>query len=159
MAKEKGRSTTALVEQLVEPVLRQMGFTVWDVRYEKEGPDYFLRILIDKNDGYMDMNACEEATRAINPVIDEADPIDGSYYLEVGSPGLGRKLTRPQHFEMLKGQEVTAHLIRPENGLRDITGILCGGDDEICIEADGQTYRLAKNTVSYVKLNDDKDLF
>lgn len=159
MAKEKGKSTVLAVEELVTPVLNQMGFEVWDVRYEKEGPDYFLRILIDKKDGYMDMDACEEATRAINPIIDSADPIDGSYYLEVGSPGLGRKLTRPRHFEMMKGKEVTAHLIRPENGLKDITGLLCGTGDEICIEADGQIYRLGKNAVSYVKLNDDDDLF
>ena len=92
MAKEKG-GTVQAVEALVAPVLARLGMRLWDVRFEKEGPDWFLRIFIDRDEP-LDMNACEDATRAINPVLDEADPISQSYYREVGSPGLGCKLTQ-----------------------------------------------------------------
>ena len=81
MAKAKsGHNTVATVEALVRPVVEGMGLSLWDVRFEKEGPDWFLRIYIDKPGG-LDIVTCEEATRAINPVIDEADPIDQSYYI------------------------------------------------------------------------------
>ena len=111
MAKGKGGGTVGTVEALVTPVLEQLGMRLWDVRFEKEGPDWFLRIYIDRDEP-LDLNACEEATRAINPVIDAADPIDQSYFMEVGSPGLGRKLTRDVHFEAMRGRRVAAHLIR-----------------------------------------------
>ena len=112
MAKGKGGGTVGTVEALVMPVLEQLGMRLWDVRFEKEGPDWFLRIYIDRDEP-LDLNACEEATRAINPVIDAADPIDQSYFMEVGSPGLGRKLTRDVHFEAMRGRRVAAH---PRNG-------------------------------------------
>ena len=109
MAKGKGGGTVGTVEALVTPVLEQLGMRLWDVRFEKEGPDWFLRIYIDRDEP-LDLNACEEATRAINPVIDAADPIDQSYFMEVGSPGLGRKLTRDVHFEAMRGRRVACLL-------------------------------------------------
>ena len=105
-----------------------MGLRLWDVVFEKEGPDWYLRILIDR-DGTMDTDTCAEVSHALDPILDEADPIDQSYYLEVGSPGLGRKLTRPEHYEALKGQKVRAKLIRPNaDGVRELSGILTGRD-------------------------------
>ncbi|MFQ9679155.1 MAG: ribosome maturation factor RimP [Ruthenibacterium lactatiformans] len=128
MAKGKGGGTVGTVEALVTPVLEQLGMRLWDVRFEKEGPDWFLRIYIDRDEP-LDLNACEEATRAINPVIDAADPIDQSYFMEVGSPGLGRKLTRDAHFEAMRGRRVAAHLIRATAaGEKDVAGILQGKD-------------------------------
>lgn len=159
MAKAQ-QNTVQTVEKLVTPVLQQMGLRLWDVRFEKEGPEWFLRIFIDR-DTPLDINTVEEATRAINPVIDAADPIEQSYFMEVGSPGLGRKLTRDAHFEALKGQKVLAHLYRAtQNGEKDLEGILC--------EKQGKTLTLTQNgeqrtvdmaDVSYVKLCDDEDLF
>ena len=80
MAKGKGGGTVGTVEALVTPVLEQLGMRLWDVRFEKEGPDWFLRIYIDRDEP-LDLNACEEATRAINPFIDAADPIYQSYFM------------------------------------------------------------------------------
>ena len=99
----------AAVEAIVRPVVEGMGLRLWDVRFEKEGPDWFLRVLIDR-DTPLDTDTCEAVSRAIDPLLDEADPIDQSYYLEVGSPGLGRKLTRPEHFAALAGQKCAARL-------------------------------------------------
>ena len=119
MAKYQKRNTVAEVEALVTPTLEELGFAVWDVRFEKEGPNWFLRILIDRADGEtMDTDACELASRAVDPIIDEADPIEQSYFLEVGSPGLGRRLTRTRHYEACEGEAVSArfiHTVRAEH--------------------------------------------
>ena len=154
MAKGKGGGTVGTVEALVTPVLEQLGMRLWDVRFEKEGPDWFMRIYIDRDEP-LDLNACEEATRAINPVIDAADPIDQSYFMEVGSPGLGRKLTRDVHFEAMRGRRVAAHLIRAT------AGILQGKDGArvTLLLDDGSETVIEEKEASYFKLCDDEDLF
>ena len=161
MAKAKsGHNTVQIVEQLVRPVVEGMGLSLWDVRFEKEGPDWFLRVYIDKPGG-LDIDTCEDATRAINPVIDEADPIDQSYYLEVGSPGLGRRMTRPEHFAKYMGQKIAARLIRPdENGCREYAGILAGFEGQtVTLEAPEGTVQFELPAASFVKLCDDENLF
>ena len=154
-------SAVKVVEALVRPVVEGMDLRLWDVRFEKEGPDWFLRVLIDRDEP-LDTDTCEAVSRAIDPLLDEADPIEQSYYLEVGSPGLGRRLTRPEHYEQLKGQKCAAHLIRPdEQGRRDYAGILQGLDaDGNVTLADGEeTYTFPVKSAGYVKLCDDEDLF
>lgn len=161
MAKGKGGgSTVQTVEALVRPVVEALGLTLWDVRFEKEGPDWFLRVLIDREGG-LDMNACEEAGRAINPVIDEADPIDRSYFLEVGSPGLGRRLTRDEHFTALLGQKVAARLIRPNaEGRRELEGELASYEEGlVTLHTPGGPVSFERKDAGFVKLCDDEDLF
>ena len=140
MAKQQNSGgAVKTVEALARPVVEGMGLRLWDVRFEKEGPDWFLRILLD-----------------------EADPIEQSYYLEVGSPGLGRRLTRPEHYEALKGQKCAAHLIRPdEAGRRDIEGILQGldADGNATLVNGEETYTFPVKMAGYVKLCDDENLF
>lgn len=158
--KGKGGATAAAVEALVRPVIEELGLRVWDVRYEKEGPDHFLRVFIDRDEP-LDIDTCERATRAINPVLDAADPIDESYYLEVGGPGLGRRLTRDAHFDAMRGREVLAHLIRPdETGAREVRGVLVGkADGVIALECAGARRELDAKAVSWCKLCDDDGLF
>ena len=107
--------------------------------------------------------SCEAVSRAIDPILDAADPIDQSYYLEVGSPGLGRRLTRPEHYAALKGQKCAAHLIRPdEQGRRDISGTLLGLDEDgtaTLLDENGQKLHFAVKMAGYVKLCDDENLF
>lgn len=160
MANNKGGSVAASVEALVAPVLQELGLRVWDVRFEKEGPDWFLRVLIDR-DTPLDLNTCEAATRAIDPILDEADPISQSYFLEVGSPGLGRRLTRAAHFDAMQGRKITAHLIRADaNGARDITGTLTGRDGtRVTIETEQGAYSVEEKDAGWFKLCDDEDLF
>ena len=127
MAKGKNHQpggAAAVVEALVRPTVEGFGLRLWDVRFEKEGPDWFLRVLIDRDEP-LDTDTCEAVSRAIDPILDEADPIDQSYYLEVGSPGLGRKLTRPEHYEAVRGQKVSVRLYRAnENGVKEFSGLL-----------------------------------
>lgn len=162
MAKaSSGQNTVQLVEELVRPVIEGLGFQLWDVRFEKEGPDWFLRVFVDRQGERMDLDACEQVSRAIDPVIDKADPIKESYFMEVGSPGLGRKLTRPEHFTPYMGQKVAVRLIRPdEEGQRDYEGQLAAfenGAFTLQIENDKKTFLLT--AASFVKLCDDEDLF
>lgn len=153
-------STVAVVERLVRPTVEGMGLQLWDVRFEKEGPDWFLRILIDR-DTPLDTDTCEAVSRAIDPILDQADPIEQSYYLEVGSPGLGRRLTRPEHYEALKGQKCLAHLIRPDDkGRRELSGELVGlQDGTVTLNTPEGTESFPLEAASYVKLCDDEDLF
>ena len=163
MAKQSGGNTAQRVEALVRPIVEGMGLRLWDVVFEKEGPDWYLRVLIDKTDGTtMDTDTCADVSHALDPILDEADPIEQSYYLEVGSPGLGRRLTRPEHYEQLKGQKCAAHLIRPdEQGRRDAEGILEGlsADGMVTLKSDDGDYTFPAKAAGYVKLCDDEDLF
>ena len=160
MAKQSGGNTAQRVEALVRPTVEGMGLRLWDVVFEKEGPDWYLRILIDR-DGTMDTDTCAEVSHALDPILDEADPIDQSYYLEVGSPGLGRKLTRPEHYEALKGQKVRVKLIRPNaDGVREFSGILTGREGStVTVNTDAGAVTFEVNAASSVNLCDDKDLF
>ena len=142
-------------------MVEENGCKLWDVEYVREGGEWFLRLYIDK-DGGVDISDCEAVSRAIDPLLDEADPIEQSYYLEVGSPGLGRRLTRPEHYEALKGQKCAAHLIRPdEAGRRDIEGILQGldADGNATLVNGEETYTFPVKMAGYVKLCDDENLF
>lgn len=160
--KGKGGNTVQTVETLIAPVIEALGLRLWDVRFEKEGPDWFLRIYLDR-DTPLDIASCEEATRAINPVIDEADPIAQSYYMEVGSPGLGRKLAKDAHFAAKQGEQVCAHLYRAtEAGEKDVTGILVGKTGTtvtLRMETDGTERLIDVKDAAYFKLCDDLDLF
>ncbi|MFV0412708.1 MAG: ribosome maturation factor RimP [Oscillospiraceae bacterium] len=159
MANQTG-NIAAKAEQLVRPVIEGLGLRLWDVRFEKEGADWLLRVLIDRDEP-LDTDTCEVASRAIDPVLDQADLISQSYFLEVGSPGLGRRLTRDEHFDALAGQKVQAHLIRPgEGGSREVTGTLLGkqGGTVRLATPEGEVEIEAK-AAGYFKLCDDEDLF
>lgn len=118
----------------------------------------YLRIIIDKEGG-VNIDDCEQMSRAFDPVLDEADPISSAYYLEVSSPGLGRPLTRPAHFERLMGSEARLHTIRPIDGQRDFVGLLAAYNGDVTLSIDGTERTFLKGEISSVKLNDDADLF
>ena len=163
MAKGKNHQpggAAAVVEALVRPTVEGFGLRLWDVRFEKEGPDWFLRVLIDRDEP-LDTDTCEAVSRAIDPLLDEADPIEQSYYLEVGSPGLGRRLTRPEHYEQLKGQKIRVKLIRPNaDGVREFSGILTGREGStVTVNTDAGAVTFEVNAASSVNLCDDEDLF
>ena len=123
MAEKKKGSTTEIVRALAEPLAKELGLIIWDVTFTKEGADWYLRIFIDKEGG-VGIDDCVDLTHAINPVLDSEDPIPQEYTLEVSSPGINRKLTRPEHFEAFLEAPVRVKLIRPlENGVRELEGM------------------------------------
>ena len=151
---------TDLTARLAAPIVEEQGCSLWDVEYVKEAGTWYLRVLIDKEGG-VDILDCENISRALSDLLDEADPIDQSYYLEVGSPGLGRKLTRPEHYEQLKGQKIRAKLIRPNaDGVRELAGILTGREGTtVTLDTDNGPVAFEVNAASSVQLCDDEDLF
>lgn len=132
MTQPKGRKNTAAVcEELAAPVAQELGVYIWDTIYEKEGAGWYLRYFIDKDaDGGVTIEECETFSRTMSTLLDEADPIKQSYCLEVGSPGIERKLTKDWHFDKYMGSNVFVRLIRPVEGQRDFCGQLAGFNPE-----------------------------
>ena len=143
---------TELVASLAEPVVKEHGCELWDVEYVREGSDYFLRIYLDKADG-VDINDCEKISRAMDPILDEKDPIEGSYHFEVCSAGLERTLKRPSDFERFMGSTITVKLYRPRNGLKEIPCVLEGYDNgRVTVTAGKETITFEKSEVALVRL-------
>ena len=125
------RNTADVVSELVAPYAKELGFELYDVEYVKEGADYFLRVFIDKPDGAISSDDCEKMSRAIDPVLDEADPIPDSYYLEVSSVGLDRPLKKQKDFERFNGQQIEVRLFKAEDGVKEFVGTLSGYEDGV----------------------------
>ena len=143
---------TELVASFAEPIVKQHGCELWDVEYVREGSEYFLRLYLDKEGG-VDINDCEAVSRAVDPILDEKDPIQGSYHFEVCSAGLERALKRPSDFARFMGSAITVKLYRPRNGLKEIPGILRGYEDgKVTVEAGKETITFEKSEVALVRL-------
>lgn len=106
-------NTVSIVWDIAEPIARELGLTLWDVRFVKEGASWYLRVFIDKEGG-VGIDDCVDMSHALNKPLDEADPIDQSYCLEVSSPGIERELKRDAHFEQMLGRKINIRLIRPD---------------------------------------------
>ncbi|MBE6985659.1 MAG: ribosome maturation factor RimP [Ruminococcaceae bacterium] len=119
---------TEQVWQFSEPLVEACGCTLWDVEYVREGGDWFLRLYIDKFGG-VDIDDCEAVSRAVDPVLDEKDPIPESYRFEVCSAGLERVLKRPSDFERYIGEKIMIKLYRPKNGCKEFAAVLKSYDD------------------------------
>lgn len=158
MAEKKKGNTTDIVYGLAKPFADELGLSIWDVQFIKEGADWFLRIFIDKPEG-INIDDCVNLTRLVNPVLDSEDPISQEYTFEVSSCGINRKLTKPQHFQAMLEAAIKVRLIRPaENGQREFEGILIEADDsgnfEMIVEED-LTVSFNKKECSWVILLDD----
>ena len=90
------KNTVGIVTDLVRPITDELGLDLWDVRFEKEGSIWYLRVFLDKEEG-VNIDDCENVSRRLSPILDEVDPIAQSYTLEVSSPGIGRDLRRHIH--------------------------------------------------------------
>ena len=143
---------TEIVAGFARTVVEEKGCTLWDVEYVREGSDYFLRLYIDKEGG-VDITDCEAISRAVDPILDERDPIPESYHFEVCSAGLERALKRPSDFEQFMGSPIMVKLYRPRNGLKEIPGILRGYEDgRVTAECGKETITFEKSEVALVRL-------
>ena len=156
--KKKG-NVAQRVWELSQPLAGELGLSLWDVQFVKEGADWFLRVFIDKEGG-VSIDDCVDMTHALSPVLDKEDPIPQEYLLEVSSPGLERKLTRPQHFAAYLGRPVRAKLIRPlENGERELCGVLLRAEEsgELELQLDEETsVTLEKKECSSIQAVDEE---
>jgi len=144
--------TTDLVAKLALPVVEAAGCSLWDVEYVREGSERFLRVYIDKEGG-VNITDCETVARAMDPILDEADPIAESYHFEVCSAGLERALKRPADFDRFMGSPILVKLYRPRNGLKEIPGVLRGYEDgKVTVDAGKETVTFEKSEVALVRL-------
>lgn len=143
------------VKPLVDAAVLSEGCTLWDIDYLREGADYVLRITLDTGrDGAVDIEDCERVHRALDPLLDEADPIENSYYLQVSSPGVERDITLPRHVEALTGERVEVRLFAPINKSRVIVGTLDGMNAEgaVLITREGEQLAIPYGDISKMKL-------
>ena len=143
---------TEIVESFAKPIVEAHGCTLWDVEYVREGSERFLRLYLDKEGG-VDITDCEAISRAVDPILDEKDPIPESYHFEVCSAGLERALKRPGDFERFMGSAIMVKLYRPRNGLKEIPGVLQGYEDgKVIVLAGKETITFEKSEVALVRL-------
>ena len=150
---KRGTNKTAeLVYGLAKPIVDELGLTIWDIRFEKEGAMWVLLVVIDKEGG-VSIDDCEAMSRPLDKKLDEVDPIEQSYCLEVSSAGIERELTRDWHFETCKGQQIVVRLIRPYNGVREFVGTLLKLEDAtVYLSAEDGEYAFRLNDIAVVRL-------
>ena len=150
MEQKKKKNTAAVVRELVAPTVEELGYMLWDVEYVKEGADMILWIIIDSDQpGGVSIEDCEKMHRAVDPLLDEADPIEESYTLAVSSPGVERKLSRPEHFARMAGSEVRLRFYTAVDGSKSLRGTLAGLDgDDVVVTAAGEEKRFPLKSVA-----------
>lgn len=144
------KSVKDTVREAILPTVTELGYRIWDITYAKVGADYHLEITID-NDAGIQIEDCERVHRAIDPILDEADPIEGFYYLEVSSPGIERELRTEEHITAFLGARVEAKLFSPKEGRRAVRGTLLSLEENgaVRIEEDaGDILTLEKGEIS-----------
>ena len=143
---------TDVVAQLAAPVVEQAGCSLWDVEYVKEAGEWFLRVYIDKEGG-VSIDDCEAVSRPLSDLLDEADPIEGSYTFEVSSAGADRVLKKPEHVARFQGQEVEVKLYRPRDGRKDFVGVLRSWQDgDVTLDVGGEPAAFEKKEIALVRL-------
>ena len=148
------KKITELTAELAAPAIAEQGCTLWDVEYVKEAGTWYLRILLDKEGG-VDILDCEEISRKVSDLLDEADPIEGSYTLEVGSAGAERALKRPGDFQRFLGSPVLVKLYRAREGRKEFSGYLKSYDEatgDVTVTVGKQELVFPKQETALVRL-------
>ena len=149
--KNNSKNIAGLVTDLISPIAEEFGYELWDVEYVKEGAKQILRVTIDSNDG-ITIEDCEKMHRAIDPVLDEADPIDVAYYLEVSSPGIERELRTDAHIVASMGSKIEVKLFAPLNGSKAYTGVLSGYENgTVYINNGREDIEISRSAISKIK--------
>lgn len=152
-----GNRIADVVTELLTPVINSLGYEVWDVEYVREAAEWFLRITIDSPDG-IDIDDCEKVHRAIDPVLDEADPIEDAYRLEVSSSGLERDIRTDAHFEACIGEKIVCKLFTKFEGKKEYTGILKAYENkQIVLETETGEITIERKLASKVRTFFDFD--
>ena len=138
---------------LALPIAERAGCSLWDVEYVKEAGQWFLRVYIDKEGG-VSIDDCEAVSRPLSDALDEADPIEGSYILEVSSAGADRALKKPEHFARFLGAEVEVRLYRPREGRKEFVGILKGCEGgAVTLDVNGEELSFTRQETALVRLH------
>ncbi|MBQ8510213.1 MAG: ribosome maturation factor RimP [Clostridia bacterium] len=151
---KSSKNIVSTVSEALTPVINELGYDVWDIEYVKEGADFYLRFTIDNENG-ITIDDCEKVHRTIDPLLDELDPIEDAYNLQVSSPGLERDIRQDWHFEACVGDKVELRLFAPLEsipGTKTLVGILeAFADGEITLNRDGTEVKIPRSAVSKAK--------
>lgn len=146
-----GESIETKVQNLLTPIIENLGYELYDVLYVKEGKDYYLRVVIDKSSG-IDLNDCEKVNNEINDILDEADYIKDQYFLEVSSPGIERLLRKKEHFEKQIGNKISVKLFKGIDKQKEIVGVLESYDkDKIVIKQEDKNINVELKNIAIAK--------
>lgn len=142
-------SKEVYLEELTAPIIESLGYELADLTFEKKGKDWCLTLFIDSENG-ISLDDCEKVSRSISEVLDEKDPIEQSYYLEVSSPGIDRPLKKDRHFLTNMDKKIAIHLFAPIDGKKDFQGVLKSfTPDELSIELEnGAVLKLETNKIA-----------
>jgi len=153
MAKKK---ITEIIEEMLSEFMAQEGYELYNTEFIKEGKDWFLRVYVDKlaRDEYVGTEDCEKVSRYLSAKLDEEDPIEQNYYLEVSSPGMDRPLLKHEHYERYTGSEVEIRLYKGKDGTKNIEGVLKGISGEMVTVEDhnGKVWELELSEIAKAKL-------
>lgn len=144
----KKQSIAEAVTLLLTPTVEELGYRLWDVEYAKEGADWHLTVTIDNDEG-ITIDDCERVHRAIDPVLDEADPIEDAYYLNVSSPGVERVLRTEAHLAASIGERVELRFFSAQDGKKSLRGTLTAADAE-AVTLDGE-HRFPRAVISKIQ--------
>lgn len=148
------KNTVSVIWDIAQPIAESLGLMLWDVRFQKEGANWYLRIFIDK-DGGVSMDDCVNMSHAMDEPLDALDPIEQSYSLQVSSPGIERDLIRDEHFLRYIGSDIMLRLPRAIDGRREFAGVLEKYEDgKLTVTGDDFSFTVDKKETSWVRLND-----
>ena len=138
--------------ELVMPIIEEGGYSLWDVEYVKEGPDFILRVYADKEGG-IGIDDCVAISRKLSDKLDEADMIEEAYILEVSSPGLTRPLKKDKDFERSIGKIIEVKLYSAVNGMKELEGELKAFDEgSVTVNVGEEDLKLERSNISGVRL-------
>ena len=151
----KNPKRISFIIDLAKPIVEEQKLMLWDLALEKEGSDWYLRVFLDGNRP-ITLDDCEAVSRKLDKLLDEHDPIDHPYYLEVSSAGISRNLKKPWHYSAYIGKQIEILLIRPINGERNFTGTLKDFTNNIItLEIDKKEIEINTSETSYVKTKEN----
>jgi ribosome maturation factor RimP len=142
------------IQRLLDPILDSLGLTLWNLEFRKEGPQWLLRIYIDREPGGATLDDCETVSRDLGTVLDVEETIPHAYTLEVSSPGLDRSLTKPEHYRRSLGKQIRIKTYRAINNQKVFRGTLAGLEDAVAVlEAEsGEVLRISLENISKASL-------
>lgn len=129
--------------------------SLWDLEFVKEGSEYYLRLYIDSEEG-ITIDDCERVSRTIDPMLDEADPIDQAYNLEVSSSGVFREVRTEEHYALSVGKLMMFKLYTQINGSKEICGVLlCSDNDKVVIDVSGTEVSVEKKSIASARWHEE----
>lgn len=149
----QNRRVVETVSEIALPILNKEGFELVDIEYTKEGPTWYLRVFIDREQEHVDLNDCAHISQLLSQKLDEVDPIPEAYVLDVSSPGAERPLKKDADYQKAIGKQVLISTYVPIEGQKEIQGVLvAANEEELRIEVDQQIIVVPREKVAKARL-------